>query len=99
MYKEYCLGVVIHYLFQTLSNTFKTILLNTAPTCGTEEPLLSGVNPVPDAYFTASSVWYSPKNDPYKARLNSGSAWSPSDAYWGAPEPNFYLQVSLGTLI
>jgi len=72
--------------------------LNTAPTCGTEEPLVGGVNPVPDAHFNASSVWNSPNNDPYKARLNSASAWSASVAVRDAPEPNFYLQVSLCTL-
>ena len=68
--------------------------MNTAPTCNTEVPLVGGLIPVPDAHFTASSVWMSPNNDPYKARLNSASAWSASVAERDAPEPNYYLQVS-----
>lgn len=41
-------------LFKTLF--FKHTILNTAPTCGKEEPLVGGVNRVPYAHFTAPTI-------------------------------------------
>ena len=47
-------------------------------TCTIEEPLLNGVSPVPDSYFTASSV-QSATYAVYKARMDGGSGvWMPA---------------------
>ena len=58
------------------------------------EPLLNGVNPVPDSYFTATtevSVDYAA----HSARLDGdGFSWIPLAEERTAVPPTFYLQVS-----
>jgi len=68
--------------------------------CPSEEPLLNGVNPVPDSYFTASSIYdlgYEGYEDFYAAfmaRLNVGGHWRPSEAESVAIPPTLFLQVN-----
>ena len=57
------------------------------------DPLLDGVSPVPDSYFTASSE-YDINHKAYFARLSDGGpGWLASDAEVNANPPTFYLQV------
>ena len=62
-------------------------------TCDAEEPLLNGVNPVPDSYFTASGE-LDARFSPSKARLNAGYFWHPSEINWLVYPERMYLQVS-----
>jgi len=72
----------------------------TALTCDTEELLVGGATPIPDAHMTASS-WYSETgwniitHLPHYARLHGTSAWCSSTAEKDASVPNMYLQVSI----
>jgi len=73
------------------------LFIYVAPTCDTEEPLVTGTTPIPDAYMTASSIYQSTQQvcPAYHARLHGSAAWSPEDAEKFAPVPNMYLQVSV----
>jgi len=63
-------------------------------TCLAEEPLLNGVNPVPNNYFTASSCYSNYL--PHWARLDGSSdKWYPSEAEFNAVPPTFFLQLSV----
>ena len=75
-------------------------ITSTAPSCDTEEPLVTGSIPVPDAYMTASSFYEDATYNcrPYLARLHGSTAWRPTNAERDAPVPNFYIQVSFDTL-
>jgi len=65
------------------------------PSCGVEEALVSGNNPIPDAQITASSVlddFHATRN----ARINNTAgpgAWLCADH--GTPEHRNYIQVCL----
>jgi len=61
--------------------------------CLSEEPLVNGNNPIPDASMTASSDFGS-NWEPHYARLYGTRAWCASDTEFGAVPPNFYIQVS-----
>ena len=66
------------------------------PSCGVEEALVSGNNPIPDAHITASSVYDSVSSPARYARINNTAgwgAWLSSLAEMVAPEPRMYLQV------
>jgi len=71
--------------------------MQTVPTCGVEEALVSGTNPIPDAQITASSE----RNElhaPRYARINNTleyGGWRASSLEEGAPEPRMYIQVCL----
>ena len=72
------------------------ILTYIAQTCDNAEPLVTGNNPIPDAYMTASSS-YRPAST---ARLHYQSAvWRPTDAEQNAPVPTCYFQVSFDTIM
>ena len=63
----------------------------TAQTCDNVEPLVTGVNPIPDAFMTSSSTYRVASS----ARLHGTWAWKPSPEEESTPVPTFYLQVSL----
>ena len=75
--------------------------IQTAPSCGVEEALVSGINPIPDAQITASSEASTDTAARY-ARIDNtagNGAWVCSSAEISAPEARMYLQVcSLVTL-
>jgi len=55
-------------------------------------PLLNGVNPVPDSYFTASTdkIGY----EAYRARLDGNNNWwSPKSSDINAIPPTLFVQV------
>ena len=63
--------------------------------CDVGEALVSGPNPIPDAYMTASSE-YNDFHGPRHARINSTSGiggWLCHTNESTAPEPRMYLQV------
>jgi len=62
-------------------------------TCAAEEPLLDGVNPVPDSYFTATSVFLDTGYPAYYARLDGTAGWCASDAERSTTPPAMFLQV------
>jgi len=84
--------------FRNISETapieiFHTIFFS-GVTCPSEEPLLNGINPVPDSYFTASSI-YGASYAAYKAHLDGGGGfWVASSAEKDAIPPTFFLQVN-----
>ena len=61
--------------------------------CWKDEPLVSGSDPIPDAYMTASSdydtTWVA-----HTARLNHALSWSPADE-----TSPMWLQVSKGIIV
>ena len=62
-------------------------------TCVTEEPLLKGSNPIPDSYFTASSVYSN--FAAYTARMDgTADYWCSTTADRDASPPTLVLQVS-----
>jgi len=63
------------------------------PACAVDGPLLTGANPVPDSYFTASSE-YSATFAAYKARIGvTTTCWIATMAEIEAIPPSLYIQV------
>ena len=75
--------------------SFYIYFLDKVPTCGVEEALVSGNNPIPDAHITASSE-YDVHRVARNARINNtagAGAWMCSVAERDAPERRMFLQV------
>jgi len=53
---------------------------------------VSGSQPIPDEYMTASSV-YGPDWEAHYARLGGAPSWCASITERDAPTPSFYIQV------
>ena len=76
----------------TILQRTKPILYLIELSCAAEAPLLDGVNPVPDSYFTASSEV--PGMEAIMARMSDTSWWYPEFD----TEP-LYLQVGHGSMV
>jgi len=89
MQRETCIAT--KYVVYFLSN-YK------ASACAIEEPLMGGVNPIPDSHMTASS-FHSTNYQPHRGRFSeSNYAWVPASSETSAPVPNMYIQVSFGPM-
>ena len=69
--------------------------IQTAPSCGVEEALVSGINPIPDTQITASSE-YSTNTAARYARIDNtagAGAWLCSTAEYSSAEQRMYIQV------
>ena len=60
--------------------------------CAAEGPLLDGINPVPDSYFTATSEWDA-SYAANKARVGANNNWASTLADAIINPPTVYLQV------
>lgn len=87
-----CLAYISKYFLNVC--LMQSLVHCKAPSCGTAGPLVTGANPIPDSYMTASSsgAGYPASS----ARLHGTSVWRAESTVYNSQNPVFYIQVSFG---